>query len=84
MRVGRHDAAPAMRPSIYRAGSDRQRFGLGRSRCAINSQRAIGNYGGELSANGRASDRPARFAEAIFFAFRKVPGCFFGGTAFGN
>ena len=29
-------------------------------------------------------DRPARFAEVILFAFRKVPGCFFGGTDFGG
>ena len=52
--------------------------------CATNFQRATGSYGNKLSAVGGASDRPARFAEVILFAFRKVPGCFFGGTDFGG
>ena len=39
---------------------------------AANSQNAIGSYGSELCAVGSASNRTARPAEAIFFAFRKV------------
>jgi hypothetical protein len=60
------------------------RLRMRRNGCATNSQNAIGSYGSELSGVGGATNRTARLAEAIFFAFRKVPGCFFGGTAFGD
>ena len=51
--------------------------------CATNFQRATGSYGNKLSAVGGASDRPARFAEVILFAFGKCPAAFLGALILG-